>query len=48
MVERRQRTDDGACLYYKLTNEPNGSGELKLGIFVLLIITDTYVIFIHS
>ena len=23
------RTDDGACLYYKLTNEPKGSGELK-------------------
>ena len=22
-------TDDGACLYYKLTNEPKGSGELK-------------------
>ena len=22
------RTDDGACLYYKLTNEPKGSGEL--------------------
>ena len=25
-----QRTDDGACLYYKLTNEPKGSGELKI------------------
>ena len=24
-----QRTDDGACLYYKLTNGPKGSGELK-------------------
>ena len=24
-----QRTDDGAYLYYKLTNEPKGSGELK-------------------
>ena len=24
-----RRTDDGACLYYKLTNEPKGSGELK-------------------
>ena len=24
-----RRTDDGACLYYKLTNEPLGSGELK-------------------
>ena len=22
-------TDDGACLYYKLTNEPKSSGELK-------------------
>ena len=24
-----RRTDDWACLYYKLTNEPNGSGKLK-------------------
>ena len=24
------RTDNGACLYYKLTNEPKGSGELKI------------------
>ena len=24
-----QQTDDGACLYYKLINEPKGSGELK-------------------
>ena len=24
------RTDDGACLYYKLTNEPKGSDELKI------------------
>ena len=23
------RTDDGSWLYYKLTNEPKGSGELK-------------------
>ena len=28
MVDGR-RTDDGACLYYKLTNEPKGSGELE-------------------
>ena len=25
----RRRTDNGACLYYKLTYEPKGSGELK-------------------
>ena len=25
-----QRTDDGPWLYYKLTNEPKGSGELKI------------------
>ena len=25
--------DDGACLYYKLTNEPKGSGELKKELF---------------
>ena len=24
------RTDDGPWLYYKLTNEPKGSGELKI------------------
>ena len=24
-----QRMDDGACLHYKPTNEPKGSGELK-------------------
>ena len=23
-----RHTEDGACLYYKLTHEPNGSGEL--------------------
>ena len=27
----RQLTDDGPWLYYKLTNELKGSGELKLG-----------------
>ena len=26
----RQRTDGGPWLYYKLTNEPKGSGELKI------------------
>ena len=25
----RRRMDNGACLYYKLTYEPKGSGELK-------------------
>ena len=29
------RMDDGACLYYKLTNEQKGSGELKTGIKML-------------
>ena len=29
MVDGRQRTDDRACLFYKLTNEPKDSGELK-------------------
>ena len=28
-TDNGQRTDDGACLYYNLTNEPKGSGELK-------------------
>ena len=27
---RRRRTDNRACLYYKLTYEPKGSGELKI------------------
>ena len=26
----RRRTDDGPWLYYKFTNEPKGSGELKI------------------
>ena len=26
----RTPDDDGACLYYKLRNEPKGSGELKI------------------
>ena len=25
------QTDDGPWLYYKLANEPKGSGELKIG-----------------
>ena len=31
-----QRTEDGACLYYKLTNEPKGSGELKQPCFQII------------
>ena len=27
------RTDGGACLYYKLTYEPKGSGELIMGVY---------------
>ena len=34
MVDRQtdgqHRTDDGACLYYKLTNEPKDSDDLKI------------------
>ena len=30
MVDGQQQTDDGACLYYKLTNEPNGSVQLEI------------------
>ena len=29
LFEKCGRTDDGPWLYYKLTNEPKGSGELK-------------------
>ena len=29
-VDGRRLTDDGPWLYYKLTNEPKGSGELKI------------------
>ena len=29
MVDGRQRMNDRPCLYYKLDNEPKGSGELK-------------------
>ena len=28
-TDNGHRTDDGPWLYYKLTNEPKGSGELK-------------------
>ena len=29
---RRRRKDNRACLYYKLTYEPKGSGELKMSV----------------
>ena len=29
-MDGQRRTDDGPWLYYKLTNEPRGSGELKM------------------
>ena len=29
-------TDEGPWLYYKLTNEPKGSGELKIHCFKFL------------
>ena len=29
IFENGGRTDNDRCLYYKLTNEPEGSGELK-------------------
>ena len=32
--------DDGPWLYYKLTNEPKGSGELKIMITTSIIKTD--------
>ena len=32
---QRRRTDDTACLYYKLTYEPKGSGELINGYPIL-------------
>ena len=34
---RTTRMDDGPWLYYKLTNEPKGSGELNKGICSLSI-----------
>ena len=30
IFEKCRRTDDGPWFYYKLTNEPKGSGELKI------------------
>ena len=30
MVDDERTDDDGPLLYYKLTNEPEGSGELKM------------------
>ena len=31
-------TDNRACLYYKLTNEPKGSGELKMCTFTEMVL----------
>ena len=33
--DRRRRTDNGTWLYYKLTNEPKGTGELKMQLSAL-------------
>ena len=35
-TDNGRRTDGGACLNYKLTNEPKGSGELKI-VFIIII-----------
>ena len=37
-----RQTDDGPWLYYKLTNEPKGSGELKKLVTVLAKINFSY------
>ena len=34
MVDGRTTTDDGARLYYKLTNEPKDSGVLKIAVYL--------------
>ena len=45
-------TDDGACLYYKLTNKPKGSGELKtyfpLGSIILHLFENNKLNFDHK
>ena len=37
MYDRRHTTNGGPCLYYKLTSEPKGSGELKMGVIDLVL-----------
>ena len=40
-----RRTDDGPWLYYKLTNEPKGSGELNIKLSIRL--NTIYVIYVY-
>ena len=43
MVDRR-KTDNGPWLYYKLTNEPKGSGELTIHLFVKIFLPNFNII----
>ena len=37
MVDDGRRTDDGPWLYYNITNEPKGSGELKTNLLYIMV-----------